>query len=73
MLITLGLFLIINAVAGDIWNYQVRILTNPFGKFPDWVPSVGGDRYVEVLGSRLKYQLVSGHPRIGTVPARLDP
>ena len=58
VLITLGLFLIINAVAGDIWNYQVRILTNPFGKFPDWIPSVGGDRFVEIFGSRLKYQSI---------------
>ena len=58
VLITLGLFLIINAVAGDIWNYQVRILSNPFGKFPDWVPSVGGDRFIMVFGSRLKYQSI---------------
>jgi branched-chain amino acid transport system permease protein len=58
VLITLGLFLIVNAVAGDIWNYQVRILSNPFGKFPSWVPSVGGDRFIIVFGSRLKYQSI---------------
>jgi branched-chain amino acid transport system permease protein len=58
VLITLGLFLIVNAVAGDIWNYQVRILSNPFGKFPSWVPSVGGDRFIIIFGSRLKYQSI---------------
>ena len=39
VLITLGLFLIINAVAGDIWNYQVRRVNDPFGAFPSWVPN----------------------------------
>ena len=39
VLITLGLFLIINAVAGDIWNYQVRRVNDPFGQFPSWVPN----------------------------------
>ena len=39
VLITLGLFLIINAVAGDIWNYQVRRVNDPFGAFPGWVPN----------------------------------
>ena len=58
VLITLGLFLILNAVAGDIWNYQVRIVNDPFGKFPSWIPSVGGDRFIEVLGSRLRYQTI---------------
>jgi branched-chain amino acid transport system permease protein len=58
VLITLGLFLIFNALAGDIWNYQVRLLSNPFGKFPSWVPGLGGDRFVMVLGSRLKYQSI---------------
>ena len=39
VLITLGLFLLINAVAGDIWNYQVRRVNDPFGAFPGWVPN----------------------------------
>jgi branched-chain amino acid transport system permease protein len=59
VLITLGLFLIINAVAGDIWNYQVRQVNDPFGKFPSWVPfGWGGDRFIEVFGSRLRYQTI---------------
>ena len=55
VLITLGLFLIVNAVAGDIWNYQVRQMNDPFGKFPGWVPKYGGDRFIELFGSRLRY------------------
>ncbi len=39
VLITLGLFLILNAIAGDIWDYQVRGVNDPFGKFPSWVPN----------------------------------
>ena len=58
VLITLGLILIINAVAGDIWNYQDRIHSNPIGQFPSWVPCVGGDRCVEVLGCRLMFQSI---------------
>jgi branched-chain amino acid transport system permease protein len=58
VLITLGLFLIINAVAGDIWNYQVRRVNDPFGKFPGWVPFWGGDRFIEVFDSRLRYQTI---------------
>ncbi len=58
VLITLGLFLIINAVAGDIWNYQVRQVNNPFGTFPSWVPNVGGEAFVEVAGARLQYQTI---------------
>ena len=58
VLITLGLFLIINAIAGDIWNYQVRQVNNPFGTFPSWIPGVGGDSFIEVLGTRLHYQTI---------------
>jgi len=39
VLITLGLFLILNAVAGDIWDYQVRRVNDPYGAFPSWVPN----------------------------------
>ncbi|WP_419840873.1 branched-chain amino acid ABC transporter permease [Candidatus Poriferisodalis sp.] len=38
VLITLGLFLILNAMAGDIWDYQLRAVNDPFGTFPSWVP-----------------------------------
>lgn len=40
VLITLGLFLLINAVAGDIWNYQLRQVNDPFGTFPGWLPGL---------------------------------
>ncbi len=39
VLITLGLFLIVNAIAGDIWDYQLRPVNEPFGTFPSWLPS----------------------------------
>ena len=58
VLITLGLYLILNAVAGDIWNYQVRPFGNLFGTFPSWVPSVGGDRFLEIGGTRLFYDTI---------------
>ncbi len=38
VLITLGLFLIVNAIAGDIWDYQLRPVNEPFGTFPGWLP-----------------------------------
>ena len=47
VLITLGLFLILNAVAGYIWNYQPRA-------FPSLFPN-GFDDYVSVGGARLFY------------------
>lgn len=58
VLITLGLFLIINAVAGDIWNYQVRPFNELFGKFPSWVPSVGGDRFFTIGDTRIFYDFI---------------
>ncbi|WP_419945580.1 branched-chain amino acid ABC transporter permease [Candidatus Poriferisodalis sp.] len=39
VLITLGLFLILNAIAGDIWEFQLRAVNDPFGAFPTWVPN----------------------------------
>ncbi|WP_419910627.1 branched-chain amino acid ABC transporter permease [Candidatus Poriferisodalis sp.] len=39
VLITLGLFLMLNAFAGDIWEYQLRAVNDPFGAFPSWVPN----------------------------------
>lgn len=47
VLITLGLFLILNAVAGYIWNYQPRA-------FPSLFPN-GFDDYVSIGGARLFY------------------
>ena len=39
VLITLGLFLMLNAIAGDIWEFQLRAVNDPFGAFPSWVPN----------------------------------
>ncbi len=62
VLITLGLFLIINAVAGDIWNYQVRRVNDPFGTFPSWVPNYGEESFIGLdwlaEGTRLQYQTI---------------
>ena len=44
VLITLGIFLILNAVAGEIWNYQPRAFPSMFPKGPDDFFSVGGAR-----------------------------
>ncbi|MEZ5226782.1 MAG: hypothetical protein R2710_08910 [Acidimicrobiales bacterium] len=41
MLITLGIFYIVNAVAGDVWNYESRAVPSIFPNgFDDFV-SVG--------------------------------
>lgn len=62
VLITLGLFLIINAVAGDVWNYQVRRVNDPFGTFPNWVPNYGEESFIGLdwlaEGTRLQYQTI---------------
>jgi branched-chain amino acid transport system permease protein len=44
VLITLGIFLILNAVAGEIWNYQPRAFPSMFPKGPDDFISVAGAR-----------------------------
>ncbi len=44
VLITLGLFLILNAVAGEIWNYQPRAFPSLFPDGPDDFVSIGGAR-----------------------------
>lgn len=57
VLITLGLFLIINAVAGDIWNYQLRPFERIFDEFPGWMPfGLAGDRFIVIGGARLFYE-----------------
>ncbi len=59
VLITLGLFLIVNAVAADIWSFQTKRAADAFGKFPGWVPfGWGGERFIEVFGTRLRYQTI---------------
>jgi branched-chain amino acid transport system permease protein len=44
VLITLGVFLILNAVAGEIWNYQPRAFPSMFPDGPDDYFSIGGAR-----------------------------
>jgi branched-chain amino acid transport system permease protein len=44
VLITLGVFLILNAVAGEIWNYQPRAFPSLFPKGPNDYVGVGGAR-----------------------------
>lgn len=44
VLITLGIFLILNAIAGQIWNYQPRAFPSMFPKGPDDYFSIGGAR-----------------------------
>jgi branched-chain amino acid transport system permease protein len=68
VLITLGLFLIINAVAGVIWNYEPRILPN---LFPD-------DRFIEFfeseenkVGARLWYDSIGVLVALGVMLAVL--
>ena len=52
VLITLGIFLILNAVAGEIWNYQPRAFPSLFPKGPDDYFSVGGARlFYDGLGT----------------------
>ncbi|MFT7597137.1 MAG: branched-chain amino acid transport system permease protein [Acidimicrobiales bacterium] len=52
VLITLGVFLILNAVAGEIWNYQPRAFPSLFPKGPDDYISVGGARlFYDGLGT----------------------
>jgi branched-chain amino acid transport system permease protein len=72
VLITLGLFLILNALAGDIWNYQKRVMPSAFGKFPSWVPWWGGDQYLTVLGTRLQYQTIGIWLMLGIVLGALS-
>jgi len=68
VLITLGLFLIINAVAGVIWNYEPRVLPN---LFPN-------DRFIEffeseenVVGARLWYDSIGVLLSLGVMLAVL--
>lgn len=51
VLITLGIFYIVNAVAGEIWNYESRVMPSLFpNRFDDFV-AVGGARlFYDSLG-----------------------
>ncbi|MEL7156511.1 MAG: hypothetical protein AAFN30_07925, partial [Actinomycetota bacterium] len=50
VLITLGIFLILNAVAGYLWNYNPRA-------FPSMFPN-GSDDFIGIGGARLRYTVV---------------
>ena len=59
VLITLGLFLGINAVAGIVWNYQARIMPSMFPNGPD-------DKIV-IFGARLFYDTIGTVVTLGAV------
>jgi len=59
VLITLGLFLGINAVAGIIWNYQARIM-------PSMFPNSFDDK-IEIFGARLFYDTIGTVITLGIV------
>jgi branched-chain amino acid transport system permease protein len=59
VLITLGVFLILNAVAGEIWNYQPRA-------FPSLFPK-GADDYVSIGGARLFYDAIGTWAMLGAM------
>jgi branched-chain amino acid transport system permease protein len=63
VLITLGLFLVLNAVAGEIWNYQPRAFPSLFPKGPDDFVSIGG--------ARLFYDAVGTWAMLGAMMAAL--
>lgn len=50
VLITLGIFLILNAVAGYLWNYNPRA-------FPSMFPN-GSDDFIGIGGARLRYTVI---------------
>ena len=61
VLITLGVFLILNAVAGEIWNYQPRAFPSLFPKGPDDFINVGGARlFYDGLGTWAMLALMMG-------------
>ena len=59
VLITLGLFLGINAIAGIIWNYQARVI-------PSMFPN-GSDDKVVIFGARLFYDTIGTVLTLGVV------
>ena len=59
VLITLGLFLGINAIAGIIWNYQARVI-------PSMFPNSSDDKVV-IFGARLFYDTIGTILTLGAV------
>ncbi|MDY7102390.1 MAG: branched-chain amino acid ABC transporter permease [Actinomycetota bacterium] len=59
VIITLGLFLVINAVAGEIWRYDPRNFPSPF--------PADFDDYVSIGGARLFYEAVGIWVSLGAI------
>lgn len=53
VLVTLGLFYIVNSIAGDIWNFQARSFPAVLERYPTWMPGIGGQRFFEISGARV--------------------
>ncbi|MDG2111664.1 MAG: branched-chain amino acid ABC transporter permease, partial [Actinomycetota bacterium] len=53
VLVTLGLFYIVNAIAGDVWNFQARVFPPILQRYPTWMPGIGGGRFFEIGGARV--------------------
>ncbi|MFV0524726.1 MAG: branched-chain amino acid ABC transporter permease [Acidimicrobiales bacterium] len=63
VLITLGIFLILNAVAGYLWKFNPR-------PFPSLFPSGSGD-YIGIGGARLRYTVLGTWIVLGLIGALL--
>lgn len=59
VLITLGIFLILNAIAGYLWNFNPRA-------FPSMFPN-GSDDFLGVGGARLRYSVIGTWAVIGAM------
>jgi branched-chain amino acid transport system permease protein len=57
VLITLGIFLILNSIAGYIWNFNPR-------PFPSLFPN-GSDDFVGIGGARLRYTVIGTWATVG--------
>ncbi len=58
-IVTLGLFLALNALAGVIWLYDPRAFPTPF-------PGAAGD-YIDILGARVRYENLGVWVTVGVV------
>jgi branched-chain amino acid transport system permease protein len=63
VLITLGLFLVLNALAGYIWNFNPR-------PFPSIFPNESDD-FVEIASARLRYAVIGTWSVLGLIGATL--
>lgn len=63
VLITLGIFLILNAVAGYLWNFNPR-------PFPSLFPNASSD-FVSIGGARLRYTVIGTWSVLGGMSAVL--